>query len=90
MATERTSAGFVRIVLVILGVVLLFPLLKRVFSMPMMGMMGMWWRGDHVAGGFTPLWGIGTMLVWLVVLVGIKHLVLPPEFETDAPGRNTE
>lgn len=23
-------------------------------------------------------------------LVGIKHLALPPEFETDAPGRNTE
>jgi len=28
-----------------------------------------------MAGGLSPLWGIGMMLVWLVVLVGIGYLL---------------
>ncbi|WP_254767492.1 MULTISPECIES: SHOCT domain-containing protein [Natrialbaceae] len=74
MSTERTSDGLLRIVLIVLAVIVLFPLLMMVFAVPMMGMMGWWWGGG-MAGGLSPLWGIGMMLVWLVVLVGIGYLL---------------
>ncbi|MFC6734506.1 MULTISPECIES: SHOCT domain-containing protein [unclassified Haladaptatus] len=74
MSAERTSDGLLRIVLIVLAVIVLFPLLMMVFAMPMMGMMGWWWGGG-MAGGLSPLWGIGMMLVWLVVLVGIGYLL---------------
>ena len=74
MTTRRSNDGLIRIVVVILGVVVLFPLLMMVFAMPMMGMMGWWW-GDGMAGGLSPLWGLGMMLVWLVVLLGIGYLL---------------
>jgi putative membrane protein len=38
-----------------------------------MGMMA-WW-GDGMAGGQAPVWGLGMMLVWLVVLLGIGYLL---------------
>ena len=62
-----------RTVLIIVGVILLFPMLMMVFAMPMMGMMGWWWDGGSV-GGLSPLWGLGMMLVWLLVLVGVGYL----------------
>ncbi|MBX0297964.1 SHOCT domain-containing protein [Haloarcula nitratireducens] len=74
MSTERTSDSLLRIVLIVLAVIVLFPLLMMVFAMPMMGMMGWWWGGG-IAGGLSPLWGIGMMLVWLVILVGIGYLL---------------
>lgn len=74
MATRRSSDGLLRIVIIVLGILVLFPLLMMVFAMPMMGMMGWWW-GDGMAGGLSPLWGIGMMLVWLVVLLGIGYLL---------------
>ncbi|MBX0325007.1 SHOCT domain-containing protein [Halomicroarcula sp. F13] len=74
MSTERTSDGLLRIVLIVLAVIVLFPMLMMVFAAPMMGMMGWWWGGG-TAGGLSPLWGIGMMLVWLVVLVGIGYLL---------------
>ena len=74
MSTERTSDGLLRIVRIVLAVIVLFPILMMVFAAPMMGMMGWWWGGG-TAGGLSPLWGIGMMLVWLVVLVGIGYLL---------------
>lgn len=74
MSTERTSDGLLRIALIVLAVIVLFPMLMMVFAVPMMGMMGWWWGGG-MAGGLSPLWGIGMMLVWLVVLVGIGYLL---------------
>ena len=74
MSTERSSDGLLRIVLIVLAVIVLFPMLMMVFAAPMMGMMGWWWGGG-TAGGLSPLWGIGMMLVWLVVLVGIGYLL---------------
>jgi putative membrane protein len=71
MSKERTSDGLLRIVLIVLAVIVLFPLLMMVFAMGMMG----WWWGGGMAGGLSPLWGIGMMLVWLVVLVGIGYLL---------------
>lgn len=74
MSTERTSDDLLRIVLIVLAVIVLFPLLMMMLAMPMMGMMGWWWGGS-MAGGLSSLWGIGMMLVWLVVLVGIGYLL---------------
>ena len=75
MASNRTTDDdLLRIVLIILAVIILFPLLMMVFAVPMMGMMGWWWGGG-MAGGLSPLWGIGMLIVWLVVLVGIGYLV---------------
>lgn len=74
MAVQRSNDGLLRIVAIVLGVIVLFPLLMMVFAMPMMGMMGWWW-GDGMAGGLSPMWGLGMMLVWLVVLLGIGYLL---------------
>ncbi|WP_101294526.1 SHOCT domain-containing protein [Halegenticoccus soli] len=74
MATTDTEDNLLRVVLVVLGVVVLFPLLMMVFAMPMMGMMGWWW-GPGGTTGLSPLWGVGMMLVWLVVLVGIGYFL---------------
>jgi len=74
MSTERSSDGFLRIALLVLAVLVLFPLLMMVFAVPMMGMMGWWWGGG-MASGLSPLWGIGMMLLWLVVLVGVGYLL---------------
>lgn len=73
MTTQRSNDGLLRIVVIVLGVIVLFPLLMMVFAMSMMGMMGWWW-GDGMAGGLSPLWGMGMMLVWLGVLLGIGYL----------------
>ena len=74
MSTARTSDGLLRIVVIVIGVLLLFPLLMMVFPMPMMGMMGWWWDGGMM-NGFSPLWGIGMLLVWLVVLLAIGYAI---------------
>jgi putative membrane protein len=74
MSTTRTSDGLLRIILVILAVLVLFPLLMMVFAVPMMGMMGWWWGGG-MAGGLSPLWGVGMMLLFLVVLVGVGYFL---------------
>jgi putative membrane protein len=74
MDSQRSNDGLLRVVVIVLGILVLFPLLMMVFAMPMMGMMGWWW-GDGMAGGLSPLWGLGMMLVWLVVLLGIGYLL---------------
>jgi len=74
MSTKRSTNGLLRVVLLVLAVIVLFPMLMMVFAVPMMGMMGWWWGGG-MAGGLSPLWGIGMMLVWLVILVGIGYLL---------------
>jgi putative membrane protein len=74
MSTARTSDGLLRIVVIVLGVLLLFPLLMMVFAMPMMGMMGWWWGGGMM-NRFSPLWGIGMLLIWLVILLAIGYAI---------------
>lgn len=83
MSTERTSSGLFHIVLIALAVLVLFPMLLMVFAVPMVEMMGWWWGGGMV-GGFSPLWGVGTMLVWLVVLIPHRRR-LPPLFDSIRP-----
>lgn len=86
MSTARTSDGLLGIVVIVLGVLLLFPLLMMVFAMPMMGTMG--WDGGMM-NGFSPLWGVGMLLVWLVVLLAIGYAVyrvLVGRVETESAG----
>jgi putative membrane protein len=71
--TANSSDGLVRVVVVVLGILVLFPVLMMALAVPMMGMIG-WWDGGMM-GSFSPLWGIVMMLVWLVVLLGIGYLL---------------
>lgn len=73
MSSTRTTDELVRIAVLVVAVLLLAPLLMMAFMMPMVGLMGGW--GGGVMDGASPLWGLGTMLVWLVVLVGVVYLV---------------
>lgn len=70
--TESTSGEILRVVLIVLGIFLLIPLVMMLVGMSMMGMMG--WGGG-MAGGPSPLWGIGLMVLPLVVLSGIGYLL---------------
>lgn len=74
MSSARTTDGLLRLVVIVLGVLLLFPLLTMVFGMPMMEMMGWWWDGGTM-NGFSPLWGLGMLLVWLVALLAIGYVI---------------
>ena len=74
MSVDHTSDGLLRAVLLVLAVIVLLPVLMMVFAMPMMGMMGWWWNGG-MAGGLSPLWGVGMMLVWVLVLGGSGYLL---------------
>lgn len=74
MASKQSNDGLLRVVVIVLGILVLFPLLMMVFAMPMMGTMGWWWS-DGMPGGLSPLWGLGMMLVWVIVLLGIGYLL---------------
>lgn len=70
-APSRVSR-LIRGVLLIIAVLLLVPLLLMLFMMPMMGMMsGM--------GGMEPMmspaWGLGMMLVAVLVLLGVVYAI---------------
>ena len=68
MSTARTSDGLLRIVVIVRTMIMM------AMVMPMMGMMGWWWDGGMM-NGFSPLWGIGMLLVWLVVLLAIGYAI---------------
>ena len=76
MTTAQSSDGLLRTIGIVLGVLLLFPLLMMLVMMPMMGMMGWWVGGAPGTGmGMSPVWGIGMMVVFLVVLLGVGYLL---------------
>ncbi|WP_227380186.1 SHOCT domain-containing protein [Haladaptatus halobius] len=77
MSTSRAERSrWLRVLLIVVALVLLVPLLMMLFMMPMMGMMGWWFGGASGTGmGISPVWGIGMMLVFLVVLLGIGYLL---------------
>lgn len=78
MSTQRSTDGTLRIVLVVLAVVILAPILLMVAAVPMMGMWGggmMGGYGGYGGYGASPLWGVGMLLLWLVLLVGGGYLV---------------
>lgn len=74
MAAQRSNDGLLRIVVIVVGGIVLLPLLLMALMMPMMGMMGWSWH-TGVGGRISPLWGIGMMLVWFVVLLGGGYLL---------------
>ena len=80
MSTKRSTNGLLRVVLLVLAVIVLFPMLMMVFAFPLMGMMG-WWggygsmMGDYGGMGLSPLWGVGMMVVFLGVLLAIGYLL---------------
>ncbi|MFC6889941.1 SHOCT domain-containing protein [Halorubrum trueperi] len=45
------------------------------FALPTMGMMGWWWGGGGSGMGVAPMWGIGMMLLFLLVLLGIGYVL---------------
>ena len=63
--TTRSDNSLLRIIVIVVAVLLLVPLLMM-FSFPMMGMMG-WWGSTGPNVGLSPFWGIGMMLVFLLV-----------------------
>ena len=78
MSQRRTTDDTLKIVLIVLAVIVLGPMLMRVFAFPLLGMWGggmMGGYGGYGMFGGSSLWGIGMMLVWLVVLVGGGYLV---------------
>ena len=75
MSSQHQGDSLLRIVLIVLAVIVLFPLLMMVSAMPMMGMMGWWWGGGGPGMGVSPIWGIGMMLLFLVVLLGVGYFL---------------
>ena len=77
MSTPRTKRSrWLRVLLLVVALVLLAPLLMMLFMMLMMGVMGWWFGGTPGTGmGMSPVWGIGMMLVFLVVLLGLGYLL---------------
>lgn len=75
MSSQHQGDSILRIVLIVLAVIVLFPLLMMVFAMPMMGMMGWWWGGSASGMGVSPIWGIGMMLLFLIVVLGVGYFL---------------
>jgi putative membrane protein len=71
--TTRSNNSLFRIIVIVVAVLLLVPLLMM-FSFPMMGMMR-WWGSAGPSIGLSPFWGIGMMLLFLLVLVGIGYFL---------------
>lgn len=82
MSNAWTSDSILRVIVIGVAILVLFPLLIMAFMMPMMGMIGFGYGSDGMPGayggtgyGISPLWGIGMMLVFLVVLLGIGYIL---------------
>lgn len=73
MATTTARNPVLWAVLAVLAVLLLLPLLLVGVSMPMMGMM--WGGGPGTRVGLSPLWGLGSTLLFLVVVLGAGYLL---------------
>lgn len=69
MSTERSDDDLLRIVLLVLAAIVLIPVVMMVFAVPMMG----WWGGGM--GGRFSVWGLGIILVPLVVLAGLGYIL---------------
>lgn len=74
-STTKNSRTWLRVLLIIIALLLLLPFFMMVFMMPMMSMMGWWWGGGGPGSSVvaSPLWGIGMMLLFLLILIGIGY-----------------
>lgn len=84
MTDTRSTDGTLRTLLVVLAVIVVAPLLVMAVALPMMGMYGGMMGsyggsggmmdGYGGMGGYSPLWGIGMLLVFLVVLGAVAYV----------------
>lgn len=78
MAHQHTSGSTLRTILIIVAVIVLFPILMMVFTLPMMGGWTVGYApitGGYGGFGVFPLWGLGMMLIFLVVLLGVAYFL---------------
>ena len=77
--TSSNQLDTTTILLLILGAIILLPMLTMGMGFGGMmgygGMMGGGMMGGYGGYGVSPLWGLGMMLVWVVVLAGGAYLV---------------
>ena len=71
MSRQDRTDTLLWVIVAVLAVVVLLPVLLMLLVMPM-GMMGMWGGGGT---GMSPIWGVGTTLVVLAVLLGVGYVV---------------
>lgn len=78
MTTDSSDSTFRSILLVIasvLGILLLFPLLMMLFGVSM-GMTGGFGPGGMVGPSeMTPVWGVGMLLLFLLVVGGLGYVL---------------
>jgi len=85
METERTSERDrpLRLILIVVASILIIPLVLMAVMMPMMWMVGGMETGGAVS--MSPVWGIGMMLVFLLIVLGVDtHSI------ARSPGRNQQ
>lgn len=70
MSSQSSGDGLIRIVLIALAIVIFGPLLMMGLTFPVMGSWGGGMMGGYGGYGGTVIWGIGMLLIWLVILVG--------------------
>jgi len=74
METERTSERRdrpLRLILIVVASILIIPLVLMAVMMPMMWMVGGMETGGAVS--MSPVWGIGMMLVFLLIVLGVGY-----------------
>jgi len=73
METERTSERDrpLRLILIVVASILIIPLVLMAVMMPMMWMVGGMETGGAVS--MSPVWGIGMMLVFLLIVLGVGY-----------------
>ncbi|MFB6078889.1 MAG: SHOCT domain-containing protein [Halarchaeum sp.] len=81
MTGSQSSDGTLRTLLIVLAVVLGAPLVLMVVALPLIGAYGgmMGGYGGYGGmmggyGGYSPLWGLGMLLVPLLVLLAVAYL----------------
>ncbi|GGL39483.1 hypothetical protein GCM10009037_24070 [Halarchaeum grantii] len=82
MADTRPTDGTLRTLLLVLAAIVVAPLLVMAVAVPMMGLYGGMMDGSGgmmgayggMTGGYSPLWGIGPLLVFLVVLAVLAYV----------------
>ncbi|MFB6195499.1 MAG: SHOCT domain-containing protein [Haloplanus sp.] len=73
MSSKHTADDLFRLALIVLAVAVLSPVVMLLFAAPMMGMGMLSGWGGGMMGGYSPLWGLGTLAIWFVVLAGIGY-----------------
>jgi putative membrane protein len=82
MSATDSNDTLARSIIALLAVLVLLPLLSMVVMVPMMGWGGGGMMGGRYAGNFSPWWGLGMTLIWLIILLGIGYALYRPLVRT--------